>query len=52
MELFFKVNQFSIERPHVDQIKVNVIGGFARNERGPVHDHGVRVRGNSDDSGS
>lgn len=51
MEFFFKVNQFPIERPHVDQVKVDVIGGFARNERGSVHHHGVRVRGDSNDGG-
>lgn len=51
MEFFFKVDQFPIECPHVDQVKVDVIGGFARDERGPVHHHGVRVRGDSDDGG-
>lgn len=51
MEFFFKVDQFPIECPHVDQVKVDVIGGLARDERGPVHHHGVRVRGDGDDGG-
>lgn len=51
MEFFFKVDQFPIECPHVDQVKVDVIGGLARDERGPVNHHGVRVRGDGDDGG-